>query len=228
MSYSDFLSTLQYGIDLFVNGIKSVASSLISNYIFITILGLVLFSTLVLWLFDLILDKLYSKRDELDYYLDRKKAYALNQDIAMDYYYNNKLKIYALKFDKYRLSQLCRYNYLKMYKVDEFNYNYSKLVLNKAVASHFITYHKDMEYGLLYQHMDLDTDLKYNFQKENLDRVLRNRIQNIQINSLAVAKISKDKKNNKEKLPKWFNKKNDIKPISDTERKEIEDIIQNF
>ena len=49
MSYNEFLNSFIGVISLFVNGIKEIANTLSHNYIFITLIGLVMFSSLF-WL----------------------------------------------------------------------------------------------------------------------------------------------------------------------------------
>ena len=52
MTYSEFLQTLVSPITTFVSGLSSIASSLMSNYIFITLLGLVIFGSLFWLIYD--------------------------------------------------------------------------------------------------------------------------------------------------------------------------------
>lgn len=47
MTYTEFLNSLVYGINMFYQGLVYIANVLISNYIIITLLGLSLFSTLI-------------------------------------------------------------------------------------------------------------------------------------------------------------------------------------
>lgn len=47
MSYSEFVNTLGNGCSLIFNGIVNVSNTLIHNYIFITLLGLVLFCSII-------------------------------------------------------------------------------------------------------------------------------------------------------------------------------------
>ena len=84
MSYSDFLSLIRYGIDLFVDNIGNVANSLMNNYIFITLLGLGIFCSLFIMFVNFVLDKIYSKRDKLDEYLDRKESILLTREVIKD------------------------------------------------------------------------------------------------------------------------------------------------
>lgn len=47
MTYSEFVDTLGNGCSLIFNGIVEVSNTLIHNYIFITLLGLVLFCSVI-------------------------------------------------------------------------------------------------------------------------------------------------------------------------------------
>ena len=46
MSYSEFVATLINGVNMFYNGIVTIANVLINNYFIITILGLSIFTSL--------------------------------------------------------------------------------------------------------------------------------------------------------------------------------------
>lgn len=72
MSYSDFINTLGYGVNMLFNGISVVANSLLSNYIVITILGLSLFSFVIYTLIDIIFS-VHKNKDNLDNYGSDKK-----------------------------------------------------------------------------------------------------------------------------------------------------------
>lgn len=52
MTYSEFIQTLVSPITTFVNGLKTIANSLMSNYIFITIFGLIIFVSLFWLIYD--------------------------------------------------------------------------------------------------------------------------------------------------------------------------------
>lgn len=137
MTYSDFVDSLSYGFSLFINTLYSWSEILIHNYIFITLLGCVLFCSLVMLVYNYFIGKINDKSNELDSYLEQKRRYWLSQDIAMDYYYLNKFKIYHLKIDKYRLNKCIEYDYLNKYIGDEFRYRFRNLVLNREVGKAF-------------------------------------------------------------------------------------------
>lgn len=64
MSYSDFINTFTNGINLFINSLITIANSLLSNYIFITILGLSIFTYLFYLLVSIIVSFNFNKKDE--------------------------------------------------------------------------------------------------------------------------------------------------------------------
>lgn len=72
MSYSDFIQTLGNGASMLFNGISQVATSLMSNYIVITILGLSLFTFVIYTLID-VLFSVHKSKDNLDNYGGDKK-----------------------------------------------------------------------------------------------------------------------------------------------------------
>ena len=70
MSYSDFVNTLVNGCSLIFDNIVRISNVLIHNYIFITLLGLVLFFSLIYVLSDFLiipltdLDKKQNKKSD--------------------------------------------------------------------------------------------------------------------------------------------------------------------
>lgn len=52
MSYSDFLNTLAYAFTLFINTLTAWVNNLMSNYFFITILGIGLFVSFIIFILD--------------------------------------------------------------------------------------------------------------------------------------------------------------------------------
>lgn len=72
MSYNEFLNTFTYGINLFINSITNFFSSFISNYFYITLLGIVFFSSLFWFIFNNIV-MLRVKKFDVDEKLSHKK-----------------------------------------------------------------------------------------------------------------------------------------------------------
>lgn len=68
MSYSDFLDFISNGFTLFFDNIFRVANNLMTNYIFITLVGVVIFISLIHVIYDLIIS-LIIEHDGLDKYV---------------------------------------------------------------------------------------------------------------------------------------------------------------
>lgn len=66
MSYSDFISSLSNGASLFYNSLIQVANSLIHNYIFITMLGITIFCSLLHFVVYAIRLPYFSQKKDLD------------------------------------------------------------------------------------------------------------------------------------------------------------------
>lgn len=66
MSYSDFLNTLSYGFNLFIDTITKWTNNLMTNYFFITILGVGLFVSFVLFVLDNVNLIVLKKHEEND------------------------------------------------------------------------------------------------------------------------------------------------------------------
>lgn len=68
MSYSDFINSLGYGFTLLFDTISRVSSSLLNNYIIITLLGLSIFSFVIYSLVDILFSVHKKKKSDLDNY----------------------------------------------------------------------------------------------------------------------------------------------------------------
>lgn len=66
MSYSEFLSSLVNGATLFFNSIITISNYLITNYFFITILGIVIILSVTRFLFSLIFNPFQNVIEDLD------------------------------------------------------------------------------------------------------------------------------------------------------------------
>lgn len=109
MSYQDFLNTLISPIRLFVSALTEVADSLVHNYIFITLLGLSLFISLVWLIYYTFHDFINSKINSIEDKIDRYKKYELYKETQREY------------LDKHR--------------VDEFMYLYDLTILKQQVMN---------------------------------------------------------------------------------------------
>lgn len=119
MTYQDFLSTLVSPINYFINWLSIVADSLIHNYIFITMFGIVLFISLVWLVYDIIDWFFYSHINDYDDYNDRMYDYKLLKEVQSDYLDNN----YS----------------------NEFDYRYRSKVLNGQVLNVYLSQNKDLD-----------------------------------------------------------------------------------
>lgn len=72
MSYSDFVNILGNGCSLIFNGIVDFSNVLIHNYIFITLLGLVIFVSIVKLVSDFIVIPLGNIDNKVDKKSDKK------------------------------------------------------------------------------------------------------------------------------------------------------------
>lgn len=66
MTYSNFIDSLSNGANLFYTSLVQVANSLIHNYIFITMLGLTIFCSLLYFVVYAIRLPYFSKQKDLD------------------------------------------------------------------------------------------------------------------------------------------------------------------
>lgn len=66
MTYNDFLNLLLNGVNLFFDNIGIIVNYLLTNYIFITILGLVIILSIVKYLFSLIFNPFENVIEDLD------------------------------------------------------------------------------------------------------------------------------------------------------------------
>lgn len=71
MSYSDFISSFQYGVSLIFNGIITFSNSLINNYFIITIIGISLFISVFFIIIGLL--SFSNKKADLDNYNSKHK-----------------------------------------------------------------------------------------------------------------------------------------------------------
>ena len=114
MTYQDFLDSLVSPITSFVSWLGMVANSLIHNYIFITMLGIVLFISLVWLVYDIIDWFFYSHINDYDDFNNRLYDYGVFKKVQYEYLNKN--------YDK------------------EFEYKYKLRVLNEQVfSSSFLT-----------------------------------------------------------------------------------------
>ena len=119
MTYHEFLEFIFTPITSFVNWLGMVANSLMSNYIFMTFLGITIFISLVWVVYDFIktiIDNISSKYDD---YNDRYYNYELFKEVQSDY--------------------------LDKHYTDEYDYRYRSKVLNSQVLNGYLQLNKDLD-----------------------------------------------------------------------------------
>ena len=119
MSYSDFLNNLISPITAFVNWLSTMANSLITNYYFITFLGITIFISLFWLLFNLIFNHFDRINKRYDDYNDK--------------YYN------------YELSKEVHSAYLDKHYSDEYDYRYRNKVLNSQVLNGYLQNNEQLD-----------------------------------------------------------------------------------
>ena len=78
MSYNDFLDLISNGCTMFYNALISISNSLIHNYIFITLIGLSLFvSLLYLFMNNYVFNLSIKFRNKSDDFIDSERRYKL-------------------------------------------------------------------------------------------------------------------------------------------------------
>lgn len=109
MTYEAFLEMLLTPFHIFFYTITRWSSALFDNYYFITILGAGLFCSFVLFCFNhFVLGWLKVPSSKYEEYNDLYKNYDLYQDVKMDWFKNNRDKIYAYRYDNYGVNQNVR------------------------------------------------------------------------------------------------------------------------
>lgn len=132
MTYSEFLEFISNGIQLFYNTLIQVSNSLIHNYFFITILGLVLFSSLFWWFYYNVVVAPLKVKDNCDKWVDLKRNYKQFNDMKLNYISTNDYDVRLL--------------------------NYANLKINRELYSHFLSNEKDLALSLSYKSIDLKNE----------------------------------------------------------------------
>ena len=89
MSYSDFLNQFVGVISLFINSLISVSESLMSNYIFITFLGITIFVSLFWFLHNIVMRFFENVVSGYEDYNDLYDDYVLKKQVQSDYLDNH-------------------------------------------------------------------------------------------------------------------------------------------
>ena len=137
MSYSNFLDSLSNAFVIFVNGLVSISNSLMSNYFFITILGLVLFCSLFWLVYDTFGDFFSNKIEKYYKVQDLKERYDTLQHIKFEWQNTHRDMVYANKFDNYDISQKVRNMWVKKKSDLAIRFKYNQMVINRNAAKIF-------------------------------------------------------------------------------------------
>lgn len=223
MSYSDFLNTLIAPIQLFIDALFSVAGSLKSNYIFLTLFGITLFISCFWWFVNMIHDFFYDRIDEREDYINKYNEYVLYQNIQHEYIHRHRADYLDLKYDKYAISQQAIMDYFYKNKGVLEQFKLDNLKLSKQATLDFLNSNPILEQDINYKNyvMKKDTALRYMVQNKEDD--ILNRMVSIQNN-----RIAKNRLDEKDQLPEWFGKDVKKQPLSANEQKEMDDLISNF
>lgn len=142
MSYQDFLNTLISPIRLFVSALTEVADTLVHNYIFITLLGLSLFVSLVWLIYYAFHDFIDSKISKIEDKIDRYKNYELYKETQREY------------LDKHR--------------VDEYMYLYDLTILKQQVKNGIYRNHPDLLYDNMKNNLKMRIEVLKEINRDNL------------------------------------------------------------
>lgn len=146
LTYNEFLDLISNGVQLFVNGFVMVASSLITNYIFITLLGMVLFSSLLfLFIDNIVLKPMYNVKDNVDKWVDYKRNYVLYNDVRLNFLKTHSIDAYNVKMEDLKLNRNVFDNYLSNYKDLEFSIKSKQLENSNDVYRHIKSTNKNDE-----------------------------------------------------------------------------------
>lgn len=66
MTFNQFLNTLFSGVNLFLDSLQPIVIGLLNNYIFLTILGIVIVVSIIKYIFSLIFNPLVNTLEDLD------------------------------------------------------------------------------------------------------------------------------------------------------------------
>lgn len=141
MSYQEFLNTLISPIRLFVSALSQVADSLIHNYIFITLLGLSLFISLVWLIYYTFHNFINSKIDRIESKMEKYKNYELYKEVQKEY--------------------------LNKHRNDEFDYLYDLTLLRQQVLNGVYRNHPEVLIDNLKQYNKLKIQALKSIENDN-------------------------------------------------------------
>lgn len=133
MTYTEFLDLISNGCSLVFNTLIQVANNLMSNYFFITILGISIFSSL-LWFF---LDNIMYK--------------------PVENVHNNCEDFISSK-RKYNLFHEVRYNFLQTNEKDVYLSRMANLKLNRNIFDNYLSENKDLEFSIRFKQLNTSNE----------------------------------------------------------------------
>lgn len=245
MTFQEWADSIFAPITYFVNWLKMVASSLMDNYIFVTFLCIVLSISLIWFIFYLIQDFLFSKLDSIDDYNDKMKNYELYKDIQRDYFYKNGELEYLDAYKRYSLHREVVNDYFDNNTDLIRDFKMKNLQLNRHIFADYVSDNFDSEVLMRLDNLRVNKETSYIFSKDFVDEDVQNRYESLknqqiaktmvvddldgkgQIRSLSddIAYTLSSYANN----PSWLdNPPTTNKPLTEEEKKEIENILNNF
>ena len=134
MQYSEFLDFISNGCSLIFNTLIQVANNLMSNYFFITILGISIFSSL-LWFFldNVVYRPVDNVRDNCEDFIHSKRKYNLFHEVRYNFLQTNEKDVYLSRMANLKLNRNVFDNYLSENKDLEFSIRFKQLNTSNEV-----------------------------------------------------------------------------------------------
>lgn len=162
MSYQDFLDSLLYGINLFLDNFDLVINNLFTNYIFITFLGITIFLSLLNWFLKHVVFAPLKVKDNIDYWVDTKRNYKLYNDVKYNYMFTNDIDVNLYKYKNLVMSKQVQALYLSNNTDLESYLKRINLNLGRKEALLSLQINKDLEYKLKEENYKLQQLVKKN------------------------------------------------------------------
>ena len=148
MTYSDFLDLISNGTQLFYDTLITISNYLITNWFFITILGISIFVIFFYWFFDNFIDAPLKVKDNVDYWIDTKRNYKLYNDVKLNFMDTCPKDVYMYKMKNLVSSKNVQIDYLKNYEGFEYLIKSMNMKLGREVSCDSLSVNKDLEYKL--------------------------------------------------------------------------------
>lgn len=249
LTYNEFLDSMIAPVRAFVDWLIAVADSLINNYIIITFLGICLFISLFYLVFyDIIIAFFDSHISSIEDKLDKKKNYALYQEIKDDYYRDNMSKIFNLKYNNYVISQAVMSEYLNKHRSDVEQLRFKNYVLNKSCQYYFNELYHDLGYMNKYTDLKLSQEVLNDFLEQDRALAYSTKFKSYLLAKDVQTRYLSDYKDQeinllitKRKLskaaesgvfdnvnPTWLGKDIPATPMTDKEKEQLDELLNNF